>query len=548
MTHYCRFPRKRLLLMTPRHLIDRLSIQLESMQEGFELLSRAGNTRELARQFFHLLRGNLTTVEGHIFFRGSNESAWQKLYGKGATGVEYLESVPLESAFAVHLLKDKEMRLIAIQPLMDKSYVAILLGRKLVRSGYSELDRIILHVLLQLFANAYQAMLHRQKEKSLAFSLNHRLLQLNSLVGTGIDLTKLRDQRELARVALERGAALTNASCGTVRVMVGRKLREKLVFPGGSPLPGARSRSHRIRSGFRFAGTSYTFELFNKESRSGTGPFDETDQLLLDALTRQVEATFENQHLHAQEVEKQKIERDIAVAADIQQRILPRSLPVIEGYDIAGTNIPTKFVGGDYYDCIPLQDGRYALVMADVAGKGVPAALLVSSFHAYLSAYLEGSISLLDLTKRLNAAIYKTSTEERYITAALGLFTPSTGDLECVNAGHTASYLVRHDGDIVELGNGGLALGMLDMDFPYQTDAVTLRPGDRLFMYTDGVSEAMDAKGRLYDTDGYLKNLIHRHRPEAAEGLIRDLVADIQKFADAAPQADDITAMYLIRR
>lgn len=534
--------------MTPRHLIDRLSIQLESLQEGFGLLSRAGNLKELARQFFHLLRGNLTTVEGHIFLRGSSDSVWQKLHGKGAAGAEYLEDVPLGSAFAVHTLKDKDVRLIAIQPLMDKSYVAVLLGRKMVRSGYSELDRITLHVLLQLFANAHQAMLHRQKEKSLAFSLNHRLLQLNSLIGTGIELTKLREQRALARVALERGAALTNASCGTVRVMVGRKLMEKLVFPDGSSLPGARSSPHRIRSGFRFAGTSYTFELFNKESRSGAGPFDETDQLLLDALARQVEATFENQHLHAQEVEKQKIERDIAVAADIQQRILPKSLPVIEGYDIAGTNIPTKFVGGDYYDCIPIGDGRYALIMADVAGKGVPAALLVSSFHAYLSAYLETNLSLLELTDRLNTAMYQASTEERYITAAMALFNPLTGDLECVNAGHTASFVLRSDGTVEELGAGGLALGMLDMEFPFETEKLTLHSGDRLLMYTDGVSEAMDASGKLYDTDDYLKQFALRCRPDSAKTFIGDLLADINAFVTSAPQADDITAMYLIRR
>jgi sigma-B regulation protein RsbU (phosphoserine phosphatase) len=221
---------------------------------------------------------------------------------------------------------------------------------------------------------------------------------------------------------------------------------------------------------------------------------------------------------------------------------------VIPHYDLSGINIPTKLVGGDYYDCIPLADGRYALVMADVAGKGVPAALLVSSFHAYLSAYLESSVSLVDLTKRLNTVIYRASTEERYITAILALFNPVTGELESTNAGHTPMYLLRDGGAFHELGKGGLALGMMDMEFPYETDSVVLGRGDRLLLFTDGVSEAMNAAGTLYDGDGALREFVLRHRPDRSETFIHGLIADIQQFVGSAPQADDITALYLIRR
>jgi serine phosphatase RsbU (regulator of sigma subunit) len=528
---------------------SRLVLQIDSLQEGFDLLSRASTVREMGTRLFHLVRGSLTTVEGYVAFRPHGEEKWQVLHRKG-TGQEHEADLPGRvDAFSLDIRKGRRFPLLALQPLPDGSTLALALGRKLAaRSPYSQHDRIAVRILLQLFANAYQAYLQRVREKQLVFSLNHRVLQLNSLIDTGIALSRTQQDHTLYRVAIEQAAALTNASQGQVTITSGRSLAERISFPEGTRLPRTIPAHQRIRASFTFLGQTHTFELACKESRQGVVPFEETDRLLLESLTRQVHAARESHYLHAQEIERQKIERDITVAASIQQRILPKSLPVIPEYDLSGINIPTKLVGGDYYDCIPLADGRHALIMADVAGKGIPAALLVSSFHAYLSAYLESSVTLVDLAQRLNTVIYRASTEERYITAILALFNPATGELESTNAGHTPMYLLRREGAFQELGNGGLALGMMDMEFPYETDSVVLEPGDRLLLYTDGVSEAMNASGALYDSEGTLRNLVVRHRPDRSELFIRELIADIQRFVGSAPQADDITALYLMRR
>ncbi len=119
--------------------------------------------------------------------------------------------------------------------------------------------------------------------------------------------------------------------------------------------------------------------LAEKETRNGVTDFNELDKMLLDAITRQVQASIENQYLNSQAIEKEKIEQELIVAASIQQRILPTELPKMEGYDLAGINIPSKEVGGDYYNCVDLGSGKYAFIIADVAGKGIGAALLVST-------------------------------------------------------------------------------------------------------------------------------------------------------------------------
>ena len=148
-------------------------------------------------------------------------------------------------------------------------------------------------------------------------------------------------------------------------------------------------------------GLNYKFYLFEKESREGIINFDSTDQLLLEAFARQVHVSLENQYLHKESLEKERIENEISLAGSIQKNLIPKELPKIEGYDQFGVNIPTKFIGGDYYDCIPLKDGRYVFIMADVSGKGVSAGLLVSTLHASAHAYLDGTFELESLVQKL---------------------------------------------------------------------------------------------------------------------------------------------------
>ncbi len=527
-------------------LVERLAVQVGSLQDGFELLSKATNLKDLSRQFFHLLRGNFLTAGVNIFYAPGPAESWQKLQGNGPPTFPPAPDAAPAQIFTLQFLGFQDAMVRIVQPLIDRSSLGILLAEKLDKTEYSDLDRISLQIFSHLFDNAYQALLHRRHEKELIFSLNHRVLQLNSLIDTGIEVSKLDQRESLKQLALERAASLTNASRGLVTIASERGI-EALSFPNGVELSQRPGDGHRIQSSFQFFGSTYTFELFDKESRSGPIAFEETDQVLLDALARQVQASLENRYLHDQALEKQKIEQDIAMAASIQQRILPKTLPPIEGYDIFGRNIPTKSVGGDYYDCIPLADGRFALVVADVAGKGVPAALLVSSLHAYLSAYLESGFSLVELVQRLNKVIHRASTDDKFITAFLALLVPQTGEIESVSAGHNAVYLLKKDSAIQELKAGGLPLGMVDLDLPYESDKATIGKGERLLLYTDGIPEATNEQQQLFESAIPLQRFMLEVRPDRAELFIQTLIEEIKRFTGVAPQSDDITALYVMR-
>ena len=528
-------------------ITDRLAQQIEAFQKAFRTLPRGASVGDMARRFAAILGDVFAGGDIELYLRTEPSAAWDHLLGPGTRKPEDAMAASQDRASENCCLNASGRSMGILQRLPDGTELCLLLSRPQREAPYAEADVVSLRLFAHLFENAHQALNFRKSEKDLVFSLNQRVLQLTSLIDTGIEVAKLDRGTVVHGLALQRAVALTNASRGAVRVMAGDALKEEVLFPkGGGALPEDPALS--ITSAFEFSGEHYLFTLYGKESRAGIARFDQTDQLLLDALARQVHGALENRSLLEQALEKEKIERDLDVAASIQQTIIPKTLPTIDGYDVAGINIPTRSVGGDYYDCLPLADGRFALVVADVAGKGMPAALLVSTLHAYLSAYLESSFSLPELALKLNKAIYQASPDDRFITAIIVLLNPRSGQIESVNLGHNIGYLVREGGEVMELSEGGLALGMLDIDMPYMVDLTTITPGERLLLYSDGVPEATNTRDELFESTIPLETYTRENRPERASEFISDLIGKIRTFTGDAPQSDDITALYLLRR
>jgi len=531
------------------NIIDRLGLQSDAFQESFNILSRSKNLEELAKKFFHVLRGNLLVVNAAIVFKSSEKSEWRLLFSKTKNAdIPYNKILGTNGNFSLESIDNPEFDLVIKHSLIDKAAIGILLGSKLDKSAYTEFDKIILRFFLQLLDSAYQFYIFHKKEKKLNFELNHRVLQLNSLIDTGIEVNRLHDRKQLLNLALERVLALTNASKGMLQVNKGRKVVEKIFYPFSFKLKKNDQQQNQISATFNFSEHKYNFYLYDKESREGLINFDVTDQLLLDAFARQVHASLENQYFHEQSLENERINNEISLAGTIQKKLIPEELPQIDGYDQCGINIPTKYIGGDLYDCIQLKDGRYMFIMADVSGKGVAAALLVSTLHASVHAYIDSPFELASLVQKLNTVIYEASTIEKYITAFFALLDPKSGKLESVNAGHNPSYILQKNENIEELKTGGVPLGMMEMAFPYESTTSEINPGDRLLLYTDGVTEAMNEQEEEYDDIKPLKDFFISNQSPTAKNFISDLMSDVHNFTGETPQSDDITALYLIRK
>ena len=266
----------------------------------------------------------------------------------------------------------------------------------------------------------------------------------------------------------------------------------------------------------------------------------------MQAVSRQVRASLENEYLLGQSLEKERIEKELNLAAAIQQKIIPKELPAIDGYQLAGINIPSREVGGDYYDCIDTGDGKYALIMADVAGKGISAALLVNTLNAALYSYLEFNLPLTGLADKLNKLIYKSSPPDKYITFFIAVLDSKSGSLDVLNAGHNPTFLLRKDGTLGQIDAGGIGLGMLDLGIPYAGQSLTINPGDKLFLYTDGIPEAMNLAEEEY-SDRRMIEFLKENSARPVDEFIKLIVEDVKSFTKEAEQSDDITTLILKR-
>jgi sigma-B regulation protein RsbU (phosphoserine phosphatase) len=245
------------------------------------------------------------------------------------------------------------------------------------------------------------------------------------------------------------------------------------------------------------------------------------------------------------------MKRDLEIAKDIQAWLLPGAPLQIPGYQIAYATRPANTVAGDYYDVIlrpgkTLDEDRILFVVADVAGKSIPAAMLMATFQASLRTLSTSGVPLVELVSGINR--YACSNSQggvRFTTAFLAELDPATGDVTYVNAGHNVPILRRSSGLVERLETGGIPVGIL-ADTPYQVGATRLNAGDWLVIFTDGVVEAVNAKDDEYGEPELIR-LVDRSSGTTPAGMLRNLWTELDQFVGNTPQHDDITCLLLKR-
>jgi sigma-B regulation protein RsbU (phosphoserine phosphatase) len=240
------------------------------------------------------------------------------------------------------------------------------------------------------------------------------------------------------------------------------------------------------------------------------------------------------------------MKRDLEIAREIQRWLVPATPPQIAGLEVAFWSRPANTVAGDYYDVVPTQfDGggpNVLLAVADVAGKSLPAALLMATFQASLRTLATTSRSLPDLVRGVNRYSCAHSLDgRRFTTAFLARLNPATGELIYTNAGHNAPLLWRASGTLERLDVGGIPLG-IQSEYAYECGSSVLRRGDMLVIFTDGVVEAVNERGEEYE-ESRLIPLVERCSAKGAQGLVDSLTFELKVFVGQASQHDDITCM-----
>jgi serine phosphatase RsbU (regulator of sigma subunit) len=285
-----------------------------------------------------------------------------------------------------------------------------------------------------------------------------------------------------------------------------------------------------------------TLGVFNLES-DVEDAYHEGHLELLTAFAAQAAVALERARQTRERVEQRRLEKELAIAREIQLSFLPKAAPEVPGFDVAGTTRPHNEVGGDYYDFIPVSEFRLGLAIADVSGKGIPAALIMAGFRMSLLAEIRNEFAIRAVMRKVNSLLFESTERDRFVTAFYGLLDVKNRVLTFSNAGHDPPILLRADGSIEYLLEGGVALGVL-ADARYEDRPVALHPGDVMVFYTDGVSEAESPEGEQFGRLRIEQTMREHHGRSSAEVL--DAVAKaVVAWTGERGANDDLTLMVL---
>ena len=391
-------------------------------------------------------------------------------------------------------------------------------------------------------------------------SLGETLDQIVSLVFEAVPadrcLLMMRDDSsEDLRVAVAR---LRDRVGEVGEIRVSRNVLDEVVIKGKSVLTSDAQHDPRFASGtvvlqgirsvlaVPLGVADKVFGIIYADSPIAEGRFTEDHLKLLTTLASVAAIRVENARLLEAQLQQERLERELQLAMEIQQRFQPTAPPIVPGYELQGISFPCYEIGGDYYDFIQREDGRLVIALGDVSGKGTAAALLMSSLHASVHAQAGSHDTLAETISAVNRYLADNIPSNRFVTLFYAELDPASGSLSFLNAGHNPPLIVHAAGTVEQLASGGLPLG-IKRDAEYREGRTQLQMGDVLVIYSDGVTEAASPSGEEFGPTR-LYEVVSRNIDASAAGVRDRIESALTKFSQGTQAADDITLVIVKRQ
>ncbi|CAM3187724.1 PP2C family protein-serine/threonine phosphatase [Rhodothermus bifroesti] len=553
---------------------------LRALYEASRLLSTSGDRNAIVRTLLLSALSKLLVTRGVVLLWEPLVQRFRVADVRGPVGMAPGEELTLPQPVADRLLLEAEVpevlrqrSLCLVVPLMFRHRLLGLLslGRKATGEGFSKRELEFIQALATLSAAALHNALLIEELQQANRDLDLRLQQLNTLFELAQEFNATIDREQLAHLlslAL-MGQLLVNRYVllirleGTERpssfqVLAARglpttlrseqiehlaRLEHPLLLEDAPPVwDWLRALQLYLILPIRQQGE--TQAILGLGRRMNNLPYGPEEVEFLYALGTLAATAIRNTLLVEVQVEKRRLEREMQLARQIQQRLLPRQLPQVPGVELAACARTSQQVGGDYYDVLQEPGGSLRLAIADVTGKGLPAALLMANLQACLHMAVPLALSLETSTVHINRVVCENTEADRFITFFQARYEPTTRQLVYVNAGHNPPLLLRASGEVLSLTHGGLLLGVFPQAH-YEAEQLSLTPGDVLVLYTDGVTEVANAKEELFGEKRLLACL-ETHRNASAQAIVEAVRQAVEAFTGReAGYEDDFTLLVL---
>src|SRR6266567_4456437 len=391
-------------------------------------------------------------------------------------------------------------------------------------------------------------------------TLNETLEQIVSLVFEAVPADRcLIMMRDAGTTELKVAVARLRDRVGDVgEIRVSRNVLEEVVMRGKSVLTSDAQQDPRFASGtvvlqgvrsvlsVPLGVEEKVFGIIYADSPIAEGRFTEDHLKVLTTLASVAAIRVENARLVEARFQQERLERELQLAMEIQQRFQPTAPPIVPGYELQGISFPCYEIGGDYYDFIKREDGRLVIALGDVSGKGTAAALLMSSLHAAIHAQAGSHDTLVGTICAVNRYLAENIPSNRFVTLFCAELDPDSGALSFLNAGHNPPLIIHSAGTVEQLASGGLPLG-IKADADYREGRTQLQHGDVLVIYSDGVTEAANPSGEEFGPTR-LYEVVSRNIDASAAGIRDRIESALTKFAQGTRAADDITLVIVKRQ
>lgn len=550
---------------------------LRALYETSRLLSSSLDLEFVLNNLLLTAMSKLLVTKGGAFLYEPVEDAYRVASSKGLSSLNVGDKVQPGELPTDRLLRDDEIpEMLAAQKLVLVLPVAfghrrigfIGLGQKATRQPFDERELEFIQSLVNMSSSAVHNSLMVEELKQANRDLDGKIQQLNTLFDLSQEFNATLERNRLVKLLsfalmgqmLVGKHVLLLRNDGGFEVAASKGIRREMDGPVIERLFGLRDLLLLDKDAaseewelLDACGLVLALPLRNQDETNGvlllgakmTGQsYTSEDIEFLSALGNLAFVSIQNLHLVEQQIEKERLEKEMRLAREIQVGLLPSKIPQLEGVDVAAFALPSRYVGGDYFDVVKLDDNRVLVAIADVTGKGVPASLLMANLQACLHVMVPMEIKMEEGMAHMNRVICQNTGFDKFITAFTGIYDRRTGHFNYVNAGHDPPMLVRADGSVEQLDKGGILLGVMK-NMPYERGTVEMHPGDLVMMFTDGVTEAMGPAEEEY-TPERLEACLLAHHQDAAQLIINAVQTDIVAHTgDVAELSDDRTMVLL---